>query len=185
MKINYCEAIADIPTDKLIFLDEMGAGLNLSPLYGRAPSNQRVYDESPVARGQRVSLVGAMTSSGIKTALNFEGTMTGLVFLYFLKNFLCPLLTKGDYVVMDNASVHKVDEVQELIQKTGANLIYLPPYSPDLNPIELAWNTIKQSLRKKRPRTVDALYGAYAEGLKCISKGNAQSFVNHSMKFAI
>jgi len=163
----------------------MGAGLNLSPLYGRAPSNQRVYDESPVARGQRISLVGAMTSSGIKTALNFEGTMTGLVFIYFLKNFLCPLLAEGDYVVMDNASVHKVDEVQELIQKTGAKLIYLPPYSPDLNPIELAWNKIKQYLRKKRPRTVDTLYQAYAEGLKYISKGNAKSFVNHSMKFAI
>ena len=75
--------------------------------------------------------------------------MTGLVFLYFLKHFLCPLLAKGDYVVMDNASVHKVDEVQDLIQKTGAKLIYLPPYSPDLNPIELAWNKIKQYLRKK------------------------------------
>ncbi len=86
--------------------------------------------------------------------------MTGLVFLYFLKYFLCPLLAEGDYVVMDNASVHKVDEVKDLIQKTGAKLIYLPPYSPDLNPIELAWNKIKQYLRKQRPRTVEALYQA-------------------------
>ncbi|WP_269844818.1 IS630 family transposase [Methyloprofundus sedimenti] len=171
--------------DKLIFLDEMGAGLNLSPLYGRAPSDQRVYDEAPVAKGQRISMVGAMTSAGMKTALNFEGTMTGLVFLYFLKHFLCPLLAEGDYVVMDNASVHKVDEIKDLIQKTGAKLIYLPPYSPDLNPIELAWNKIKQYLRKQRPRTVEALYQAYAEGLKCISTDNALSFVNHSMKFAI
>ncbi|OQK18626.1 hypothetical protein AU255_12685 [Methyloprofundus sedimenti] len=86
---------------------------------------------------------------------------------------------------MDNASVHKVDEIKDLIQKTGAKLIYLPPYSPDLNPIELAWNKIKQYLRKQRPRTVEALYQAYAEGLRCISTDNAQSFVNHSMKFAI
>ena len=107
LKIDYCATIADIPQDKLIFLDEMGAGLNLSPLYGRAPSNLRVYDEAPVARGQRISMVGAMTSSGMKTALNFEGSMTGLVFLYFLKHFLCPLLTKDDYVVMDNASFTK------------------------------------------------------------------------------
>jgi len=74
---------------------------------------------------------------------------------------------------MDNVSVHKVDEAQELIEKNGAKLIYLPPYSPDLNPIELAWNKIKQYLRKQRPRTVDTLYQAYAEGLKCISADNA------------
>jgi len=77
----------------------MGAGLNLSPLYGRAPSNQRVYDEAPVARGQRISMVGAMTSSGMKTALNFEGTMTGLVFLYFLKHFLWKKSVKVDFWV--------------------------------------------------------------------------------------
>ena len=130
-------------------------------------------------------MVGALSESGIKTALNFEGTMTGLVFLYFVEHFLCPNLKTGDYVVMDNAPVHKVEGIKALIEKTGAKLIYLPPYSPELNPIELAWNKIKQFLRKQKARTVDKLYEAYSDALKEISKEDSENFVKHAMSFAI
>lgn len=130
-------------------------------------------------------MVGAMSASGMKTALNFEGTMTTDVFLYFLHHFLCPLLKAGDVVIMDNASVHKNEEVRNLIEATGAKLLYLPPYSPELNPIELAWNKIKQFLRQQKARTLDALYLAYADALKIISEQDARGFVNHAMRFAI
>jgi len=161
----------------------MGANLNHSPLYGRAPSNERVYDDKPVAKGERISMVGALTTSGMEAALNFTGTMTGIVFLYFLEHFLCPLLSEGDYVVMDNASVHKVDDVRHLIEKTGAKLIYLPPYSPELNPIELAWNKMKTHIRNQRARTIDRLYEVYAEALEAITMADSSKFVAHAMKF--
>jgi transposase len=103
-------------------------------------------------------MVGAMSDSGIKTALNFEGTMTTEIFLYFLQHFLCPLLKVGDVVIMDNASVHKNDDIRHFIEVTGAKLLYLRAYSPELNPIELAWNKLKQFLRKQKARTLDALY---------------------------
>jgi len=161
----------------------MGANLNHSPCYGRAPSHERVYDEQPVAKGKRISMVSALTTTGMKAAFNYEGTMTGAVFLYFLEHFLCPLLSEGDYVVLDNASVHKVDDVKRLIEDTGAKVIYLPPYSPELNPIELAWNKVKMYIRKQRARTVEALYGVYAKALKSITLADSEKFIEHAMGF--
>jgi transposase len=161
----------------------MGANLNHSPCYGRSPSNERVYDERPVAKGKRISMVSALTTSGMKAAFNYEGTMTGGVFLYFLQHFLCPLLSAGDYIVLDNASVHKVDDVKQLIEAAGAQVIYLPPYSPELNPIELVWNKMKTSIRKQRARTVEALYGVYAEALESITLSDSKKFIEHAMKF--
>lgn len=130
-------------------------------------------------------MVGALSASGMKTALNFEGTMTTDIFLYFLQHFLCPLLKAGDGVVMDNAPVHKNDQVRTLIEATGAKLLYLPPYSPELNPIELAWNKIKHFLRQQKARTIDALYQAYAEALTMISEQDAYRFVAHATKLVI
>jgi transposase len=161
----------------------MGANLNHTPLYGRAPKDERVYDDKPVAKGERISMVGALTTSGIEAAFNFSGTMTGILFLYFLEHFLCPLLSEGDYVVMDNASVHKVDNVKNLIEKTGAKLIYLPPYSPELNPIELAWNKMKTHIRKKKARTAEQLYEVYAEALEAITATDSCKFIAHAMGF--
>ena len=109
--------------------------------------------------------------------------MTGVVFLYFLQHFLCPLLSAGDYVVLDNASVHKVDDVKKLIEDTGAKMIYLPPYSPELNPIELAWNKMKTYIRKLRARTVETLYDAYADALELITPSDSKKFIEHAMGF--
>ena len=161
----------------------MGANLNHSPRYGRSPSHERAYDERPIAKGKRISMVSALTTSGMKAAFNYEGTMTGLVFLHFLQHFLCPELSHGDYVVMDNASVHKVEDVKQLIEATGAKVIYLPPYSPELNPIELAWNKMKAYLRKQRARTIEALYIIYAEALESITLPDSKKFVEHAMSF--
>lgn len=161
----------------------MGAALNLIPTYGRAPSNERVYDTKPTARGKRVSTIGALNSSGIAAALTIEGTLNGITFLYFIEHFLCPLLKEGDYIVIDNATAHKVDGVKTMIEQCGATLVYLPPYSPEFNAIELAWNKIKAYLRKRRARTVKQLHRSYFKALKLITVENAQKFVTHAMGF--
>ena len=108
--------------------------------------------------------------------MSFEGTLNGTVFLYFLDHFLCPLLQPGQWVVLDNVSAHKVAGVRERIEATGAHLLYLPPYSPEYNPIELAWSKIKGLLRSAKARSVDALYQAFAEALEAISTTDAQGF---------
>jgi Transposase and inactivated derivatives len=131
----------------------MGAALNLSLDYGRSPQGERVYGEKSVSKGQRISTIGALSTQCLATAFCFEGTLTGAVFVFFLKHFLCPLLKPGQVVFLDNASAHKVEGVVERIEKTGARALYLPPYSPDLNPLELAWSKVKQGKRFARART--------------------------------
>jgi Transposase and inactivated derivatives len=126
--------------------------LNLSLDYGRSPQGERVYGEKSVSKGQRISTIGALSTQCLATALCFEGTLTGAVFLFFLKHFFCPLLKPEQVVVLDNASAHKGEGVVERIEKTGARALYLPPYSPDLTPIELAWSKVKQGASASRRR---------------------------------
>ena len=130
--------------EQSISLDEMGAGVNLTPLYGRSPTGERVYGAKPTGPGKRISTIGALGPGGLKTALCFEGTLTGAVFLQFLDEFLVPGLKPGQIVILDNAKAHKVEGVRERIEGAGARVLYLPPYSPDLNPIEMAWSKVKQ-----------------------------------------
>lgn len=185
LTVEYNRQIKTIPVKDIIFIDEMGVNLNQTLDYGRAPKGKRAYDEKPTKKGERISLAGALSVSGMKAAFNFQGTMTGEVFLFFLKNFLCPKLKPRNYVVMDNARVHKVEGVKELIESTGAKIIYLPPYSPELNAIELSWNKIKRCLKKQKARTVESLYQAYGKALNSISKTDSKRFVKHAMSFVI
>lgn len=105
--------------------------------YGRSLKGERAYESCRVSQGQRISTIGALSTEGLRASMSYEGTLNGELFLYFLKNFLVPQLKSGDVVICDNATAHKVDNVQELIESKGARLVYLPPYSPDLSPIEL------------------------------------------------
>jgi transposase len=114
--------------------------------------------------------------------LCFEGTLNGHVFVFFLEHFLCPLLKPGQWVVMDNARAHHVAEVQECIEQTGAHLLYLPPYSPEYNPIELAWSVAKQKLRTLNARAKEALYEAWSIALEAISPDHAKQFFQHTRK---
>jgi transposase len=176
--------LSNLPEEDGGFIDETGATLNLTRTYGRAPTDERAYGEKPIAPGQRISPIGALSSEGLMTALCFEGTLNGAVSLYFLEHFLCPLLKPGQYVILDNASPHNVEGVRELIEKTGAFLLYLPPYSPDYNAIELAWSKVKAYVRQVKARTVDALYQALAQALDTISPADALHFVRHARKVA-
>lgn len=161
----------------------MGVGENLILDYGRSPSCERSYDAKPTSKGKRMSMIGAMNKTGIQAAINIEGTTNAAIFSYYIKNHLCPILMKNDYVVIDNASIHKDDEIRKMIEEKGAKLIFLPPYHPELNPIELAWNKIRQFIKKQRARTKEMLYVAYNEALNTITESNSKCFFEKAATF--
>lgn len=161
---------------QLIFLDEAGACLNLTLDYGRSPCGQRVSGEKPTAKGQRISTVAALSGQGLETAFCYSGTLNAEVFLSFLTSFLVPCLRPGQVVLLDNASAPRAARVVPLSQTTGARVVYLPPYSPHLNPIELAWSKIKHALRKAAARTVETLYQAWADALQTLTPSDAKGF---------
>jgi transposase len=138
-----------------------------------------VYGAKPTAPRKRISTIGALGPGGLTTAMCFEGTLTGAVFLQFLDEFRVPVLKPGQIVILDNAQAHKVAGVRERIGGAGARVLYLPPYSPDFNPIEMAWSKIKQFLRTAQARTVETLYEAIAQALQTLSPTDAQVFFQH------
>ena len=147
--------IKDIPVRDLTFLDESGANLRMAPLYGRAPGGERVVNAVPFNRGNRLTMLSAISFEKIEAALYGEWAADGEIFLNFITRCLCPVLQKRHAVIMDNVAFHQVCGVKEAIESTGARLIYLPPYSPDLNPIEQMWGKVKNCLRKESARTLD------------------------------
>ena len=130
-------------------------------------------------RWSTLTLLGAMSTEGWLATLTVESPTDGDVFLAYLEHVLCPRLEPGQIVVMDNLGAHKVQGVRELIEATGAKLMYLPPYSPDFNPIEPCWGKVKQKLRSLKARTVDALQEAISEAIATITPNNASAWFAH------
>ena len=154
----------------------------MTRLYGRAPAGQRVHEGTPQSHWQVVTLIGALRLSGMVAPMTVEAATDGEVFLAYVEHFLCPALRPEDVVVMDNLSAHKVDGVRALIETVGAKLLYLPPYSPDLNPIEKAWSKIKQILRAIKARSTETLDQAITEALLLITADNAKAWFRLSMR---
>jgi transposase len=162
-----------------MFLDESGVTTQLTRLWGRAPRGERIAEATPQGHWQVRTLLGAMSLRGIVAAMTIESATDGDIFLAYLGQVLCPKLKPGDVVVMDNLSAHKVAGVRELIAASGAELLYLPPYSPDFNPIEQAWSKLKQCLRTAKARTAEALEQAITEALAAITADNAAAWFQH------
>ncbi len=141
--------------------------------FGRAAPGVRVVDSVPHNYGENVTMLATLSLSGIAAPMTVEGAVDGVVFTAYVKPVLCPTLTAGDVVVMDNLGAHKVAGVREAIEARGAPLIYLPPYSPDLNPIEKCWSKIKTCLRAAKARTREALEEALKEALLLITAEDA------------
>jgi len=149
---------------RLKFIDEIGVNLGLTRLYGRAAPGERVIEATPGHSGAHYTALAALGWTGVKAPWIFEGAMDG---------------TACDLVVMDNLSAHKSERVRQLIEARGARLVFLPPYSPDFNPIELCWATVKTALRAAKARTYDALVEALANALHSISCGDIQAWFAH------
>lgn len=158
---------------KLKFLDEAGSNLAMTRLYGRGAPGERVFDSVPQNYGENISMLACLSLCGISAPMTINGAVDSLVFLAYVEQVLCPSLQPGDVVVMDNLPAHKVKGVRELIEACGARLIYLPPYSPDLNPIEKCWSKIKTYLRAAKARTREALEKALKQALELITEEDA------------
>lgn len=173
------EEVSTIDPGRLKFIDESGANLAMSRLFGRAPIGARVVGSVPDDHGPNVTMVGALGLEGLSAAMSFEGAMNGAVFRTFVEKVLAPTLSVGDVVVMDNLSAHKVCGIREAIESKGARVMYLPPYSPDFSPIEQCWSKVKTWLRKAKARTVEALDEAIVDALAQVTSSDAQAWFQH------
>ena len=165
----------------LVFIDETGIHLAMTRLYGRAPIGERLYDsEAPKDGGQNISLIGGMSLDGLIATMSVVGSVNTEVFLYYIQEILIPQLWVGALVVMDNLPVHHAMVVREAIEAVGAKVVFLPPYSPDLSPIELCWSKLKQLLRSAKARTREALDQALTQIInECISEDDVLGWFAH------
>lgn len=161
-----------------MFVDESGITTEMTRRYGRVSGGQRLHDSAP-GRWRSWTLLGAVGIQGWVATMTIEAPTDTEVFLGFLDQVLCPQLKPGQVVVMDNLAAHKVAGVAERIQATGAQLRYLPPYSPDFNPIEKCWAQVKQYLRAAKARTVTALEGAVDVALASLTPYQSAAYFRH------
>ena len=163
------ESQSEMDIDKLFFLDESGINTGMTRLYGRSLSKERVIDYVSDVRFERTSILSSIRANGDMVPLVFEGALNGELFKAYICECLVPNLHDGDIVIMDNLTSHKVKGVVDQITAAGASVIYLPPYSPDLNPIEMMWSKMKAYLRKVKARTKESLKIAIAEALSLVT----------------
>jgi transposase len=161
---------------KLIFLDESGAKTNLTRLCGRALRGQRVHAPCPQGHWQTTTMIGAIRLDGSTACMTIEGATDTEVFRTYVSQVLCPTLHAGDVVIMDNLSPHKSEPTLSLIAQAGAQIRFLPAYSPDLNPIEKMWSKVKSHLRTAEARTQPALLQAIASALQSITPRDAMNW---------
>jgi transposase len=164
---------------RLVFIDETGAKTNMTRRYGRAPAGKRVLDHAPSGHWNTTTLIAAMGSRGPLAPLLLEGATDTEVFAAWAEQMLVPALRPGDIVVMDNLSSHKAARIRTLIEGAKAHLLYLPPYSPDLNPIEKMWSKIKALLRGAKARTQEALSQAVANALNAVTHSDIEGWFRH------
>src|SRR5215216_6587524 len=165
--------------ERLVFVDEMGTNTSLASLYAWSRRGQRALCSAPRNWGANVTLLASMSLLGIAPSLAVEGATTKAVFEAYVERVLAPELKPGQIVVMDNLSSHKGSRVRELIEERGCTLLYLPPYSPDLNPIEEAFAKLKALLRRAGVRTREALIEAMGQALDVVTVGDARGFFEH------
>jgi transposase len=164
---------------RLVFVDEMGTHTSLAPLYAYAPVGERAFLEIPRNRGKNTTLLTSLHQGGMGPSMAVEGATTSRVFETYVERVLAPALRPGQVVVMDNLGAHRPKRIRELIEGRGCDLIYLPAYSPDLNPIEEALSKIKPLLRKIGARTKEALIEAMGRALAAVSAQDVRGFFVH------
>ena len=178
-RVEFWQVIRGILAKDLIFIDESGINLALTRLFARAPKGKRSLGARPQKRGKNVSLIGAIGINGLITQVSLLGATDGLTFEAFIAQRLVPKLWAGAWVLMDNCSIHKGKEIEALITKAGAKLIYFPPYSPDFSPIENCWSKIKSVLRSIGARSYPDLAKAIEKAFEQVSLQDIQNWFTH------
>jgi transposase len=171
---------AQVDPGRLVFVDEMGLHTSLAPLYGYSPKGKRVHLKVPRNRGKNTTLLASITLSGMGQTMAVEGSTDRGVFDAYVEHALVPTLEAGQVVIMDNLPAHKPKRVKELIESRGCELVYLPAYSPDFNPIEEAFSKIKGMVRRAGARTKEALVEVLGEALSAVSAQDARGYFEHA-----
>ena len=173
------EQLKDVPVEQLVFLDESGAKINMTRTHGRAPRGVRVVEKVPHGHWKTTTMISAVRTSGPFAGAVVDGATDTDVFLTYVGQALVPELRQGDVVVMDNLAPHKHPRVRELIEEAGARVLYLPPYSPDYNPIENMWSKVKSLLRSAAARTYQDLLEAVSAALAAVTSDDCRGFFRH------
>jgi transposase len=173
---------ADLEVAKLVVLDECGTHTSLTPSHGWSPKGKRAFCSVPRNRGKNVTLIGALTITGAlasQTCMVLEGATDRLAFEAYIEKFLAPHLKSGQTVIMDNLSAHKSLKVRQLIEARDCKVLFLPAYSPDLSPIELAFSKLKGHLRRLGARSRESLESAIAQSAELITPQDALGYFKH------
>ena len=161
---------------KLVFIDETGASTKMARLRGRARKGERCRAAIPHGHWKTTTFIAGLRLSGLAAPMLLNGPMNGDAFLAYVEQVLAPELEQNDIVIMDNLPAHKVTGVRQAIEKVGASLLYLPPYSPDFNPIEMAFSKLKAVLRKAAARSIDDLWQVIADALDEFSQQDCKNY---------
>ena len=177
---EWIESQPTLDVTKLVFLDETGASTNMTRTRGRAPKGERCVASVPHGHWKTTTFIAGLRYNDITAPMVLDGPMDGEAFLVYVRTFLCPTLQPGDIVIADNLRSHKVAGVRDAIEVAGATLRYLPPYSPDLNPIEKLFSKLKTLLRKAAKRSVDALWNEIGQLLQRFSPEECTNYFQSS-----
>jgi transposase len=176
---GWAEWMGEVDPDRFVFIDESNAKTTMTRRYGRAPRGERVVDHAPAGKYHSTTILGALRHDGTVAAMVYEGGTTVPVMQAFAAGELQTVLRPGDIVVMDNLAAHKDARVVAAIESAGAVACFLPPYSPDLNPIEKMWSKVKEILRSAKARTADALLEAIGMALRAVTINDAEAWFEH------
>ena len=178
-RARWCERVTLLDPKRLLFVDECGTNIGLTPLRARAPKGERAFGKAPRNRGKNTTLLASMGSGGMGPCLAVEGGTTKAVFEAYLEEVLAPSLSPGQVVVLDNLSAHKGDRARKIVEEKGAELLFLPSYSPDFSPIEEAFSKLKSLLRRAEARTKEALVEAMGWALDAVTPEDARGWFGH------
>jgi len=170
----------ELPVERLVFIDESCAKTNMTRLRGRALKGRRLYDHVPGGQWHTTTMLGAIRHDGQTAVMVLEGAVDGIAFREYVRRVLAPTLRRDDLVICDNLSVHHDRQARELIEARGAQLLFLPAYSPDFNPIEPMWAKVKEYLRAAKARTRKKLLMAIGKALETVSAKDAAGFFSHA-----
>jgi len=173
------EQVIALDPAKFVVVDESGSNIAMTPRYARAPRGQRTYGSVPRNHGKNITLFAALSLDGLGAVMTLDGAADTIAFEAYVRTFLAPTLVPGQIVLLDNLSSHKSATVEQLVAERGCTLLFLPPYSPDFSPIEMAFSKVKQHLRHIGARTREALEAAISTAIDSITIHDAAGFFRH------
>lgn len=178
-RIAWREDQPSLIAQRLVFIDETATTTNMVRTRGRAPKGERLIGKTPHGHRKTTTFIAGLRCDAVTAPMVLDGAMNGSAFLEYVRQVLVPTLKSGDVVILDNLPVHKVFGVKAAIEGAGASLLFLPPYSPDLNPIEMAFSKLKALLRKAAERTVSGLWDRIGELIGAFSARECENFLRH------